>query len=108
MRYVLVILATFTLSLVGCTLRIGGPSQLSDSPAPTTIPLRRTAEALSLPEIVPPPSPIALPPGFGISLYADGIRSPRMLAIGPGGGGVSPPPRAPPAGRAPSASRPAR
>ena len=85
MRYVLVILATFTLSLVGCTLRIGGPSLLSDSPAPTTIPLRRTAEALSLPGIVPPPNPIALPPGFGISLYADGIRSPRMLAIGPDG-----------------------
>ena len=85
MKQPLILSALILLFLVSCTLRIGGPSTLGDSPAPTTIPLERTAEPLSLPGIVPPPRPIALPPGFGITLYADRIDSPRMLAIGPDG-----------------------
>lgn len=85
MRKAFVYCGIMALALVACTLRIGGPSKLSDAPAPTAIPLARTAESLSLPGFIPPPNPIALPPGFGITLYADGLSSPRMLAKGPDG-----------------------
>ncbi|HSF80734.1 MAG TPA: PQQ-dependent sugar dehydrogenase [Anaerolineales bacterium] len=85
MKRSFVVYTILMLALVSCTLRIGGPNKIGDSPAPTTIPLVLTAEPLVAPEIVPPPSPIALPQGFGITLYADRIRSPRMLAIGPDG-----------------------
>jgi glucose/arabinose dehydrogenase len=33
-----------------------------------------------------PEKPIALPPGFEISVYADGLQAPRMMAVGPDGG----------------------
>jgi glucose/arabinose dehydrogenase len=35
--------------------------------------------------IVPPAEPIDLPPGFGISVFAQGLRGPRMMARGPDG-----------------------
>jgi len=78
-------LLLLTLLLGSCTLRIGGPNVLEDAPAPTTVPLVRTAEPVSLPGMVAPQEPIALPPGFAITLYADGLRNPRMLAVGPDG-----------------------
>lgn len=69
----------------GCTLRIGSPDRLPDEPAPTAAPLLETAEP---PESAGPAAlenPIALPPGFQISVYADGLDGPRMLAVGPYG-----------------------
>jgi glucose/arabinose dehydrogenase len=69
--------------LGACTLRIGSRDQLPDQPAPTTIPLAVTAEPVQ--SLAPPQNPIALPPGFVISVYAQGLRNPRMLAIGPDG-----------------------
>lgn len=35
--------------------------------------------------IVPPEESIVLPPGFGISVFAQGLRDPRMMALGPDG-----------------------
>ncbi len=35
--------------------------------------------------VVPPEETIALPPGFGISIFAQGLRDPRMMALGPDG-----------------------
>lgn len=74
----------FTL-LPACTLRIGSPNQLDDLPAPTTIPLAETAEPASLIGQEAPQKPIALPPGFRISVFARGLSGPRMMAIGPDG-----------------------
>jgi glucose/arabinose dehydrogenase len=34
---------------------------------------------------VPPAEAIALPPGFGISVFTSGLRGPRMMALGPDG-----------------------
>ena len=73
------------LLLAGCTLRIGGPARLPDPPAPTTIPLQATSQPITLPGLVPPQQPIALPPGFVIGVFASGLNNPRMLAIGPDG-----------------------
>jgi glucose/arabinose dehydrogenase len=35
--------------------------------------------------VVPPEGPIALPPGFAISVFAQDLDDPRMLAVGPDG-----------------------
>jgi len=85
MKWASSIFTMLVIFLASCTLRIGSRTRIGDQPAPTTIPLERTAEPLSLPGMVPSPNPIALPPGFGITLYADRLRSPRMLSIGPDG-----------------------
>lgn len=71
------------LSMSACTLRIGGPSRLGDAPAPTALPLQRTSEPVQSPNIAAPDQPIALPPGFGIIVFARGLNSPRMMAVGP-------------------------
>jgi glucose/arabinose dehydrogenase len=67
--------------LSACTLTIGGPSQLPDQPGPTAIPLMETD--VPLPEI--PGKSISLPPGFRISIFADGLDNPRMMTTGPDG-----------------------
>jgi glucose/arabinose dehydrogenase len=67
--------------LSACTLTIGSPSKLPDPRAPTAIPLLETA--VPLPGI--PGKSIALPPGFGISVFVDGLDNPRMMTIGPDG-----------------------
>ncbi len=36
-------------------------------------------------QVVPPPNPISLPQGFGISVFAQGLSGPRMMAIRPDG-----------------------
>jgi glucose/arabinose dehydrogenase len=90
--------------------------ELSDAPAPTTVPLPAlSADATSVVEgptpaptaaaqptptpphtptptpettptrIVPPTEPISLPPGFGISVFVQGLGGPRMMALGPDG-----------------------
>jgi glucose/arabinose dehydrogenase len=64
-----------------CTLTIGGPSRLPDQPAPTAIPLREAA----VPLLGVSGRSISLPSGFGISVYADGLDDPRMMALGPDG-----------------------
>ncbi len=75
----------FLLAFGGCTLRLGSPANLSDAPAPTTIPLAVTAEPLAGTQALLPPQPIALPPGFAITVFAKGLNSPRMMALGPDG-----------------------
>jgi len=71
--------------LGGCTLRIGSQSKVSDAPAPTAIVLLETSEVGTPPGMRPPPNAIDLPPGFAISVYAQDLASPRMMAIGPQG-----------------------
>ena len=74
------------LILSACTLKIGSISTLPDDPAPTAIPLSETAEPRLERREEAPEKPIALPAGFEISVYADGLQAPRMMAVGPDGG----------------------
>jgi glucose/arabinose dehydrogenase len=83
--YLILAIAWLAWMLPACTLRIGGPSQIVDTPAPTTIPLPETAEPADLAGREAPQRPIALPPGFAISVFAKGLQNPRMMAIGPDG-----------------------
>ncbi len=76
----------------------------SEPPAPTTIPAATAAAtatattaapavptATPLPPTLPPPAliaperPIALPPGFAIGVFAQGLNGARMMTIGPDG-----------------------
>ena len=75
------IIIPLILFVSACTLNIGGPSRLPDPPAPTAIPL--AAEPVPV-EGVPGKS-ISLPPGFAISVFAEGLDGPRMMTLGPDG-----------------------
>jgi glucose/arabinose dehydrogenase len=72
--------------LSACTMKIGSPTRLADAPAPTAIPLAETTEPIFDSEKGVPEKPIALPFGFEITVYADGLKDPRMMAVGPDGG----------------------
>lgn len=83
---------------------------IDDTPAPTTVPLPAGEESAPIPDsptetlaadhdptgvepptgteaiptrVILPEETIQLPRGFGISLFADGLRGPRMMAVGP-------------------------
>jgi glucose/arabinose dehydrogenase len=71
--------------LAACTLPVGPVTRLLNAPAPTTVPLAVTAAPAVGGAIAPTEHPIALPPGFVISVFAQGLDDPRMLAIGPDG-----------------------
>ena len=71
--------------VAGCTLRLGGANVVNDAPAPTTIPLAETAEPITPAGLIPTQKPIALPPGFVISVFAQGLQEPRMMTLGPDG-----------------------
>ncbi|MFL7794847.1 MAG: PQQ-dependent sugar dehydrogenase [Anaerolineae bacterium] len=86
-----------------------GHVHLPDAPAPSTIPLATVrpeptatpqatavvapivattgAPSTTIPptRVVPPADRINLPAGFGISVFAAGLRGPRMMALGPDG-----------------------
>lgn len=76
----LFILLLFTAVLLsGCG---GNPAQ---DPAPTAVPLSnpQTGALDTDGDAIPPQNPISLPQGFGISVFAQGLSDPRMMAIGP-------------------------
>ena len=52
-------------------------------PAPTLTPTPPPAARVT--RVVPPPGAMRLPLGFGVSVFAQGLRGPRMLALGPDG-----------------------
>ncbi len=81
------IIAVLSLGLasIGCRFLPGSTTGLKDAPAPTTIPLTETASPSSLAELAQPQEPIALPPGFRINVFAQGLNGPRMLTVGPEG-----------------------
>ena len=73
-----------------------------DVPAPTTVPLPTATLPADSPAATEPPTAVpepegratrvvplfgevSLPPGFGISVFADGLDGPRMMALGPDG-----------------------
>ena len=73
------------LFLSACTLRLGSATRISHAPAPTTLPLAATAASPFGATFVPAENPIALPPGFAISVFVQGLDDPRMLAVAPDG-----------------------
>jgi glucose/arabinose dehydrogenase len=106
----LVLVLLIALALSGCQ---GAQrflhKELTDTPAPTAVPLPRSTSspsaqtspssetptsiletATSTPmasptRIVPPADMVNLPPGFGISVFAQDLRDPRMMTLGPDG-----------------------
>ena len=77
-----------------------GPEATATAVPPTEIPepvetapaASEDAEATGAPDapivptrVVPPDGAVELPPGFGISVFAQGLRDPRMMALGPDG-----------------------
>ena len=73
------------LFLSACTLRLGSATRITDVPAPTTLPLAASAASPVGATLVPAENLIALPPGFAISVFIQGLDNPRMLAVGPDG-----------------------
>ena len=73
-------------SPVSPTHPTAGPSatpQAAASPPPATLaPTQAPTAALV---ITPPAHPIQLPPGFAITVYAQGLDDPRMMTLGPDG-----------------------
>jgi len=62
------------------------------TPSPAATPARETSPDTPSPisegaptRVVPPPEPLLLPDGFGISVFAEGLSGPRMMTVGPGG-----------------------
>jgi glucose/arabinose dehydrogenase len=84
-RLTLIPAGLLVIFLAACTLRIGSRTRLPDAPAPTTLPLGATTAPRGNAGITPTENPIALPPGFAISVFAQGLDDPRMLAVGPDG-----------------------
>jgi len=81
----IIVFFSFILTLTACTLRIGGPNKLPNSPAPTTQPLEETSQATLPAGLIAPKGHINLPPGFVIAVFAEGLKNPRMMVIGPDG-----------------------
>jgi glucose/arabinose dehydrogenase len=104
-----VLILLLGLALGGCR-SIQGPfhTMLDETPAPTTVPLSaawptvepatatHTPAATRAPDptatvapaptrVVRPQEAISLPPGFGISVFSQGLSDPRMMALGPDG-----------------------
>ena len=68
------------------------PTPSQQPPPPTEAPPSTEPSGTSIPtvevtptRVVPPAEIINLPPGFGISVFAQQLRDPRMMALGPDG-----------------------
>ena len=60
------------------------PTEAPDIAAPTDLLETNTPEPTMEPtRVVTPKAEVNLPPGFGISVFAQGLRDPRMMTLGP-------------------------
>lgn len=82
-----VLITAFLLS--GCQLMGLFHREVQEPPAPTAIPLPdASGEETAAPEEpgiegIPPQEDINLPAGFGISVFIEGLKGSRMMAVGP-------------------------
>jgi glucose/arabinose dehydrogenase len=81
----ILLISLILLTMLAACSNIGWPSRVDARPAPTAIPLERSAPAPAAPGLSPPPEALYLPEGFAVGVYADGLRDPRMMALGPDG-----------------------
>ncbi|MEJ2411370.1 MAG: hypothetical protein P8Y34_00005, partial [Anaerolineales bacterium] len=65
-------------------LLIGCSTYQDQPPAPTSIPLENPQPGISSPDN-PDQHPLNMPQGFGITVYADDLTDPRMMAFSPDG-----------------------
>ncbi len=72
--FIVLIFGGFTL-LMATGHGLGGPTHVDAPPAPTTTPLTDFVTQ----------NGYAMPPGFALSTFADGLDKPRFMAIGPDG-----------------------
>jgi len=97
----LLVFATFALS--GCQVMGLFHGDVADEPAPTALPLPTAVpqsdsgaanpsatpteleDAQPPTRVVPPRDEVNLPPGFGVSVFAEGLKGPRMMTLGPDG-----------------------
>lgn len=82
-------------ALSGCQVMGLFHGDVSEPPAPTALPLPTSSPEAASPatvsgseqveptRVVPPDEAVSLPPGFGISVFAEGLKGPRMMAVGP-------------------------
>jgi len=77
-KIIILLLSTLIL-LTGCS------GYAEQEPAPTSVPLSNPKSGLTDPDTtgIPPLHPISLPEGFGITVFAEGLQGPRMMAFGP-------------------------
>jgi len=61
-----------------------GVGGLPTTPAAQGLPTTPAAQVEPT-RVIPPADTVSLPPGFGISMFAQGLRDPRMMALGPDG-----------------------
>ncbi len=73
-----------TAPLVPMITVIETPMESVPTKNPTTPPVE-TAAAEVIELVVSPDQPITLPDGFGIGVFANGLKDPRMMTIGPNG-----------------------
>jgi len=76
---IIILLLSALILLTSCS---GSEAQ---EPAPTSVPLSNPQSGLTDPNTpgIPPLHPISLPEGFGITVFAEGLQGPRMMAFGP-------------------------
>lgn len=85
LRVTIPLLLVFSILLAGCK---GNPDY---PPVPTSVPLPTLQPGISSQNldssirVIPPENPILLPEGFGITVFAEGLDSPKMMTVGPDG-----------------------
>ena len=113
-RTLLAMVLLFGMALGGCrSIQSLFHTELDETPAPTAVPLRGvtppssarstpimptssgaeavatlaplSTSAVSPTRVVAPQETLLLPPGFGISVFFQGLADPRMMALGPDG-----------------------
>ena len=61
------------------------PTETTALPAATPSVMTPAAPAALPTRVVAPPEPLQVPDGFGVSIFAEGLSGPRMMAVGPDG-----------------------
>jgi glucose/arabinose dehydrogenase len=77
----IIVLVFSTFIFTACNFPVGWPNRLIiHTPTPN-----HTIEPVALPGATPVADLISVPPGFTISIFAQGLAEPRMMTIGPDG-----------------------
>lgn len=78
-------LTPLSTSSIPPTLALQPASPLATPSSTSTEALESTATKPSATRVMPPQETISLPPGFDVSVFAQGLEVPRMMSLGPDG-----------------------